>query len=45
MHPRHLERGEAMIQWMIVDQAALHGLLIRVCNLGLTLIGVCRVAE
>jgi hypothetical protein len=41
----NLEHGEAMIHGMIVDQAALYGVLIKVRDLGLTLIGVCRVAD
>ena len=38
----NVECGEALIQGPIVDQAALYGVLIKVRDLGLTLIGVCR---
>jgi hypothetical protein len=41
----NLEHGETMIHGMIVDQAALYGVLIKVRDLGLTLIGVCQVAD
>ena len=36
----NLERGEAMIHGMIVDQAALYGLISKVRDLHLTLISV-----
>jgi len=39
----NVECGEALIHGPIVDQAALYGVLIKVRDLGLTLIGVCRV--
>jgi hypothetical protein len=38
----NLENGEAMLSGDIVDQAALHGLLTRVRDLGLPLVGVRR---
>jgi glycosyltransferase involved in cell wall biosynthesis len=38
----NLENGEAVLSGDIVDQAALHGLLIRVRDLGLPLVGVRR---
>jgi hypothetical protein len=34
------ENGEAVIEGMLPDQAALHGVLNRISNLGLTLISV-----
>jgi hypothetical protein len=36
----NLENGEAMLSGEIVDQAALHGMLNKVCDLGLPLVGV-----
>jgi hypothetical protein len=38
----NLQNGEAMLSADIVDQAALHGLLTRVRDLGLPLVGVRR---
>ena len=38
----NVECGETLIHGPIVDQAALYGVLIKVRDLGLTLIGVCR---
>jgi hypothetical protein len=37
------ERGETILSGPLVDQAALHGLLIKVRNLGLTLLSVNQV--
>jgi len=39
----NLENGEAMLSGDIVDQAALHGLLSRVRDLGLPLMAVSRI--
>ncbi len=39
----HLEKGETLLTGPIIDQAALHGLLIRIRDLNLTLIAVCRI--
>jgi len=39
----NLENGEAMLSGEIVDQAALHGVLIKVRDLGLPLLAVSRV--
>ncbi len=38
------EQGETLLHGPIVDQAALYGVLIKVRDLGLTLIEVCQVA-
>ncbi len=38
----HTEQGETILRGNLVDQAALHGVLIRVRDLGLTLISVER---
>lgn len=38
----HTEQGETILRGDLVDQAALHGVLIRVRDLGLTLISVKR---
>ena len=38
------EQGETLIHGPIADQAALYGVLIKVRDLGLTLIEVCQVA-
>lgn len=40
---RDTERGETLLAGPFVDQAALHGLLIKVRDLGLTLLSVNRV--
>jgi hypothetical protein len=45
MHIRNEENGEAVLSGPVADQAALHGLLIRVRDLGLPLIAVTRVAS
>ncbi len=39
----HREDGTTLLTGPIADQAALHGLLLRVRNLGLTLLSVVRV--
>lgn len=39
----NVEYGEAIISGSIVDQAALHGVLRKVCDLGLPLLAVSRV--
>jgi len=39
----HQENGETILSGPIVDQAALHGLLIKVRDLGLVLLSVNRV--
>lgn len=39
----HLESGETLLSGPLADQAALHGVLHRLENLGVPLIGVCRV--
>jgi len=36
--------GQALLRGPLVDQAALHGVLIRIRDLGLPLIGVCQIA-
>jgi hypothetical protein len=41
----NLEGGEALLSGHIQDQAALHGVLNRISNLGLTLISVNAVRE
>jgi len=38
----HTEQGETILRGDLVDQAALHGVLIRVRDLGLTLISMQR---
>jgi hypothetical protein len=37
------EEGETILSGMVVDQAALHGLLIKVRDLGLTLLSLNRI--
>jgi hypothetical protein len=39
----NLENGEALLSGSVADQAALHGILIKVRDLGLPLIALCRV--
>jgi hypothetical protein len=41
----NVEHGETLIHGPIADQAALYGVLIKVRDLGLTLLGVCQVVE
>jgi hypothetical protein len=41
----NLENGEAILTGYLLDQAALHGVLNRISNLGLTLISVNAGAE
>ena len=41
----NLENGEALISGYLPDQAALHGVLNRISNLGLTLVSVIAVSE
>jgi hypothetical protein len=41
----NLENGEAMLSGYLPDQAALHGVLNRISNLGLSLISVNAVPE
>ena len=41
----NLENGEAMLSGYLPDQAALHGVLKRISNLGLSLISVNAVPE
>jgi hypothetical protein len=43
MDIRHEENGETVLSGPIVDQAALHGVLMKIRDLGLTLIKVKRV--
>ncbi len=43
LHLTNLDNGEAMLSGDIVDQAALHGLLNKVRDLGLPLVAVRRV--
>ena len=40
---RHDENGETVLRGAIVDQAALHGVLMRIRDLGLPLVSVNRV--
>ena len=40
---RHEENGEMVLRGVIVDQAALHGVLMRIRDLGLPLVSVNRV--
>jgi hypothetical protein len=39
----HLENGETQLSGYLTDQAALHGVLHKIQNLGIPLIAVCRV--
>ena len=41
----HLESGETLLSGPIADQAALHGVLHKLENLGVPLIAVCRVSS
>lgn len=41
----HLESGETLLSGPLADQAALHGVLHRLENLGVPLIAVCRVSS
>ena len=38
----NLPSGEAVLSGLIVDQSALHGILIKICDLGLPLISLNR---
>ncbi len=40
----HLENGETLLAGPLADQAALHGVLHKIQNLGIPLIAVCRVS-
>ena len=40
----HLENGETQLSGYLTDQAALHGVLHKIQNLGIPLIAVCRVS-
>ncbi len=39
----HLENGETLLTGSLADQAALHGVLHKIQNLGIPLIAVCHV--
>ena len=41
----HLESGETLLSGPLADQAALHGVLHKLENLGVPLIAVCRVSS
>jgi hypothetical protein len=41
----HLESGETLLSGLLADQAALHGVLHKLENLGVPLIAVCRVSS
>lgn len=40
----HLENGETLLSGYLADQAALYGVLYKLQNLGVPLVGVCRVS-
>ena len=42
---RYIESGETILTGVIVDQAALHGVLIRIRDLGIPLVSVNRVED
>jgi hypothetical protein len=41
----HLENGERLLSGPLADQAALHGVLHQLENLGVQLIAVCRISS
>jgi hypothetical protein len=45
MNLEHSKNGETILTGVLADQAALHGVLLKICDLGLKLISVRRVDE
>lgn len=43
MHIRHDEEDNSVLTGELIDQAALHGVLKKICDLGLTLISVIKI--